>query len=73
MSNLFWIIDAPESNISFRSAPVRRRGRESSGNLGEDRPGGRKALLGWSAAVHFDRVWLQAQKDALRLDEVHQV
>jgi hypothetical protein len=39
-----------------------RRGRESSGNLGADRPGGGTILLGWSAAVHFDRVRMQARK-----------
>jgi hypothetical protein len=27
MGNLFWIIDAPESNISFRSAPAKKTGK----------------------------------------------
>jgi hypothetical protein len=44
---------------------------EESSNVGADRPGGRKTSLEWSAAVHVDRVWMQAQKDTLRLDEVH--
>jgi hypothetical protein len=48
--------------FGFAQRLLRRRGRESSGNLGADRPGGRKTLLAWSAAVHFDRVRMQARK-----------